>query len=384
MSDVIAPGSTIGILGAGQLGRMLAVCARQMGYRVAVFGGDQHSPCGQVSDLTWTGSLTDEDLVREFSNACDVVTYEFENIPAITAAAVSENSPLRPGVELLRTAQNRFAEKTALTNLGLGTARFRMVSSAKELSAAREDFGGEVILKANTDGYDGKGQWSIGADDDVNAIWKNTDLSEAIVEERVSFEFELSVIGGRYADGNCSFYAPLLNHHENHILDVSISGASQVTSKITDEASQMTRAVLEHFDVVGVLCMELFLTTDGRLLVNEIAPRPHNSGHLTIEAYNCSQFELQLRTICNLPAVPLTRRAPAAAMANLLGQHLPETWNARTLEALSNPECHLHLYGKPEARQNRKMGHVSLLHKDATAAEHTIRELRGHFSNASS
>jgi 5-(carboxyamino)imidazole ribonucleotide synthase len=384
MSSVIAPGSTIGILGAGQLGRMLAISARQMGYRVAVFGGDRTSPCGQVSDTAWTGSYTDEDLLREFSTACDVVTYEFENIPALTAAAVSTDAPLRPGVELLRTAQNRFLEKTALAQLGLGTARFRMVSSAEELTAARDAFSGAVILKANTDGYDGKGQWSIGLDDDIAAIWKSTGLNEAIVEERISFEYELSVIGGRYADGTCSFFAPSLNHHENHILDVSISGATQVTAQIANEASEMTRAVLEHFDVVGVLCMELFLTTDGRLLVNEIAPRPHNSGHLTIEAYNCSQFELQLRTICNLPAVPLTRRAPAAAMANLLGQHLPEVWNPQPSKALSNVECHLHLYGKPDARANRKMGHLTLLHENAVMAENLVRELRGELCAANS
>lgn len=376
MSDIIAPGSTIGILGAGQLGRMLAISARQMGYRVAVFGGDRNSPCGQVSDATWSGDFADEDLLREFSAACDVVTYEFENIPALTAAAVSTHAPLRPGVELLKTAQNRFDEKTALTKLGLGTARFRMVSSAEQLTAARDEFGGNVILKANTDGYDGKGQWSVDADDDAAAIWNSTGLKEAIVEERIPFEYELSVIGGRYADGTCSFFDPSLNHHANHILDVSISGTPLVTSQIAEEASQMTGAVLEHFGVVGVLCMELFLTTDGRLLVNEIAPRPHNSGHLTIEAYNCSQFELQLRTICNLPAVPLKKRSGTAVMANLLGQHLPKQWDSAALHGLTKTEVHFHLYGKPDANTNRKMGHITLLADESTMAENMIRGLR--------
>lgn len=377
MSNVIGPGSTIGILGAGQLGRMLAVSARQMGYSVAVFGGDQHSPCGQVSDRAWDANFGDERQLSEFAAACDVVTYEFENIPAHAAATISAQAPLSPGVELLRTAQNRFAEKTALTQIGLTTARFQMVHSAAELAAARDTFGGNVILKANTDGYDGKGQWAVSPQDDVQTIWSNAGLESAIVEERVQFEYELSIIGGRFADGTCSFFEPSLNHHANHILDVSISGAPEVSSQIAAQAQTIARAILEHFDVVGVLCVELFLKADGSLLINEIAPRPHNSGHLTIEAYNCSQFELQLRTICNLPAVPLRRRAPVAVMANLLGQHLPTQWNTDVLGTLSAAESHLHLYGKPEAKQNRKMGHITLLADDPAVAEQKVRQLRG-------
>lgn len=381
MNRVIGPGGTIGILGAGQLGRMLAVSARQMGYRVAVFGGDENSPCGQVSDQTWTAEFNDEARLAEFSDACDVVTYEFENIPAQAAAVISERTTLSPGVELLQVAQNRFAEKTALSELGLGTARFRMVSSAEDLAQARSDFGGAVILKANTDGYDGKGQWSINASDDVAAIWSSTQLTQAIVEERVDFQHELSVIGGRFTDGSCCFFAPSLNHHENHILDVSISGAAEVPEEICNQANEMTRAVLEHFNVVGVLCMELFFTQAGKLLVNEIAPRPHNSGHLTIEAYNCSQFELQLRTICNLPPVALRRRSPVAVMANLMGQHLPEIWTDGHMAALTAVESHLHLYGKSGRRQNRKMGHITQLGDDSNKIERTVRELRAMLQN---
>lgn len=376
MSSVIGPGKTIGILGAGQLGRMLAVSARQMGYGVAVFGGDKLSPCGQVSDRAWNANFDDERQLSEFAAACDVVTYEFENIPAQAAAIISAQAPLAPGVELLRTAQNRFAEKSALTQIGLTTAKFQMVHSAAELATARDAFGGHVILKANTEGYDGKGQWAISPADDVDTIWSDAGLEFAIVEERVQFEYELSIIGGRFADGTCSFFEPSLNHHANHILDVSISGAPEVTSQIAKQAEAIARAILEHFDVVGVLCVELFLTADGRLLINEIAPRPHNSGHLTIEAYNCSQFELQLRTICNLPPVPLERRAPVSVMANLLGQHLPQQWTIDALKAISSPESHLHLYGKPAAKQNRKMGHITLLGNDSTAAEQKIRQLR--------
>ncbi|MCP4787477.1 MAG: 5-(carboxyamino)imidazole ribonucleotide synthase [Fuerstiella sp.] len=376
MTNVVGPGSTIGILGAGQLGRMLAVSARQMGYRIAVFGGDRDSPAGQVSDLAWPGAFDDEDKLLEFARACDVVTYEFENIPSHAAAAIDQHAPLCPGVNLLQTAQNRFAEKTALSSIGLRTAEFRMVRSSEELASARDDFGGAVVLKANTDGYDGKGQWSITPTDDAESAWSEASLNEGIVEERIDFDFELSIVAGRYADGTAVFYDPLLNDHANHILDVSVSAAPQVTEAVTNEAVEMARAVLEHFDVVGVLCIELFLTHDGHLVVNEIAPRPHNSGHLTIEAYHCSQFELQLRTICGLPSVPLLRRSPSAAMANLLGQHIPDAWRAESLTPLESPNTSLHLYGKPESRLNRKMGHITATGADPTAVEQTVRLAR--------
>jgi len=305
MTQTIVPGSTIGILGAGQLGRMLALVARRMGYGVAVFGGDRTSPCGQVADAVWPGNYDDEQQLTEFAQACGVVTYEFENIPAAAAATIAGITPLHPNADLLAVAQNRQKEKTALRECGLPTAEFRMVHSAAELEAARTDFGGAVILKANTDGYDGKGQWSITPKTDLPELWSSSGLTEGLVEQRVNFDFELSVVAGRYADGTCSFFAPFLNHHANHILDVTISGSELVTPALATQATEMARGVLERFDVVGVLCIELFLTTDGKLVVNEIAPRPHNSGHLTIEAYNCSQSELQLRTICGLPWVAL-------------------------------------------------------------------------------
>ena len=374
MTQTIVPGSTIGILGAGQLGRMLALVARRMGYGVAVFGGDRTSPCGQVADAVWPGNYADEQQLTEFANACDVVTYEFENIPAAAASTIAGITPLHPNANLLAVAQNRLKEKTALRDCGLPTAQFRMVHSADELETARADFGGDVILKANTDGYDGKGQWSISADTDLTQLWTSSGLEEGLVEQRVRFDFELSVVAGRYADGTCAFFDPFLNHHANHILDVTVSGSDLVTPTLAAQATEMARGVLERFDVVGVLCIELFLTTDGQLVVNEIAPRPHNSGHLTIEAYNCSQFELQLRTICHLPSVPLQKHAPAAAMANLLGQHLPEIWTTSTTQSLT--ETHLHLYGKGGARPGRKMGHLTTLDDLAGGAEQRVRSVR--------
>jgi len=374
MSNLIGPGSTIGILGAGQLGRMLASVARRMGYRIAVFGGDDSSPTGQLSDLSWPGNYDDADALAEFARAADVVTYEFENIPAHAAARIAEVTPLCPGAALLTAAQNRFKEKTALTSIGLPVAPFRMVHSGDELAAARAEFG-DCILKANTDGYDGKGQWSVSDETDVVALWEETGIPEAVVEKKVSFDFELSAIGGRYRDGQKAFYAPFLNHHENHILDVTISAATQVTPELEKRATEMAAAVLDHFEVIGVLCIELFLTTDGQLIVNEIAPRPHNSGHLTIEAYNCSQFELQLRTICNLPSVDLERTAPASAMANLLGQHLPSEWTTDAFSCVGT-QPNLHLYGKAGAKTNRKMGHLTITADSPDEAERSVRKTR--------
>ena len=376
MTGMTGPGSTIGILGAGQLGRMLAMVARQMGYRIAVFGGDRSSPAGQVCDVCWPGNFDNVDQLGEFAAASDVVTYEFENIPADAASVIAQQTPLLPGVSLLAAAQNRFAEKTALTAAGLKTAAFRMVSSAQALQTARADFGGSVILKSNTQGYDGKGQWSISEDTDIVRLWDSIGQSEAIVEQRVNFDFELSVVGGRYQDGTTRLYEPFLNHHANHILDVTVSGSPLLTTDISSRAQQMAQTVLEHFDVVGVLCLELFLTSDGQLLVNEIAPRPHNSGHLTIEAYNCSQFELQLRTICGLPDVPLVRKAPAAAMANLLGQHIPPEWRKESFPTLPETETQLHLYGKSEPRTNRKIGHLTATGHSADQLENCVRSWR--------
>jgi 5-(carboxyamino)imidazole ribonucleotide synthase len=258
-----------------------------------------------------------------------------------------------------------------------------MVHSAKDLDAIRTEFGGHIILKANTQGYDGKGQWAITPSTDVNSLWKNANIQTGIAEQKIDFAFELSVIGGRHPNGRVQLYRPFLNHHANHILDVAVLGSPLITAKITEQASEMARTVLEHFHVIGVLCLELFLTGDGKLLVNEIAPRPHNSGHLTIEAYNCSQFELQLRTICGLPDVPLVPRTPAAAMANLLGQHLPETWNSDNMIGFAEPESHLHQYGKYSRDTNRKVGHITSTDQDADTAETQVRRIRKKLRNGS-
>lgn len=357
--SLIGPGSTIGILGAGQLGRMLAIKARQMGYFVAVYGGDAMSPCGQVSDYCFDQPLDDTEQLRKFAGLCDVVTYEFENIPAAAAEIVSSCTKLCPGSNLLMTAQNRYSEKTTFQKLGLATPQFRMVQNGEQLAKARTDFGGDVILKANTEGYDGRGQWRLNTETDCETTWQQTGLSEAIVEEKIDFESELSIVAGRYQNGRCDFFPPFLNDHVNHILDLTVVGSPKISDSIAQQAQEMAEVILNHFDITGVLCLELFLTQDQRLLVNEIAPRPHNSGHLTIEAANCSQFELQLRTICDLP--PVNLEVQPSAMVNLLGRHLPSGWSKSNLRGIGDPDTRLHLYGKHGTAPNRKMGHLTAI-----------------------
>ncbi len=363
---VLGPGSTLGMLGGGQLGRMFALAARRSGYRIVMLGDPPDSPAGQVSDLSLNAGFSDEDALLQFAKKVDVVTYEQENIPVATVEFLTQHVPVYPGAELLRASQHRLLEKISLRNIGIPTADFTSVRSAEELRKAVDAFGGDAILKTVTLGYDGKGQARIRSNDDLTEIWNRFSVQEAIVEKIVDFSFELSIVASRFSDGTCAFYQPVRNDHVNHILDVSVSPAEEVSDRMCSEAMDIARAVLEHFHVIGVLCVELFATTDGHLVVNEIAPRPHNSGHLTIDACRSSQFEQQFRAVCGLPSGDVQMERPAA-MVNLLGDHLgnatPERWH----EVFSLPRVYVHMYGKTETRLGRKMGHLT-----ATAA--TSRE----------
>jgi 5-(carboxyamino)imidazole ribonucleotide synthase len=368
------------MLGGGQLGRMFAIAARQCGYRIVTFGDPSDSPAGQVSDLSSPAKFSDEDALRKFAAQVDVVTYEQENIPVPTVELLLQHVPVFPGPELLRASQHRLLEKTSLRKIGIPTANFAAVHSAEELKATVANFGGDAILKTVTLGYDGKGQARVRSTDDLGAVWKKFAVEEAIVEQIVDFSFELSIVASRFGDGTCAFYPPVRNDHVNHILDVSVSPADSISPQLTADAIQIARAILEHFDVIGVLCVELFATTDGKLVVNEIAPRPHNSGHLTIDACRSSQFEQQFRAVSGLASGNVEMRSPAA-MANLLGDHLfdatPECWSA----VFAMPNVHVHMYGKAEARTGRKMGHLTATASTAKAAEDLVvaarRKLRG-------
>ncbi len=358
MSQTIEPGETIGVLGSGQLGRMFAIAARKMGYRVHTYSPDDDTPTGQVADVEVTAAYDDLDRVREFASKVKVVTFEFENVPAATTAAAAERTIVRPRGEVLHTTQHRLREKTFLQQSGFPVAPFRTVRSLADLTAALGEVGCPSVLKTAGWGYDGKGQAKITDVSQAAAAWQNLNTGEGVLEGFIQFEREVSVVAARGVDGSFVHYGVIDNRHRNHILDVSVAPA-EVPAAVERQAVELARAVLEKLDVVGVLCVEFFLTHDQQLIINELAPRPHNSGHLTFDACVTSQFEQQLRAICGLP-LGSTEVLRPVAMANLLG----DLWSPRTpnwSKALSIPEVKLHLYGKLEARPGRKMGHLTAM-----------------------
>ncbi|WP_437187232.1 5-(carboxyamino)imidazole ribonucleotide synthase [Planctomicrobium sp. SH668] len=368
MTKAILPGATLGVLGSGQLGRMFAIAARQLGYGVQVYSPEGHSPTGQVADREWAGNWDDLPRLKEFASRVDVVTLEFENVPVNALLYLETFVPVRPGPKVLESAQNRLKEKTALRGFGLPTAEFAAINSLEELNATLNTFGGKGILKTASWGYDGKGQQMITPESDLAEIWSRFDGAEAILEKLVNFAFELSVIAVRNPAGEIACYAPILNHHQHHILDISVAGAPQITPELTRRAREIATVVMDKLDVIGVLCVEMFLTLDGELLINEIAPRPHNSGHLTIDAHATSQFEQQVRAICGLPLGSTELQQPAA-MANLLGDIWPKDHPPRWEAVLRHHGVNLHLYGKAQARPGRKMGHLTCTADDAQTAE---------------
>lgn len=363
----ILPGATIGVLGSGQLGRMFAIAARRLGYRVHTFSPDVDTPTGQVADVEVRRPYEDLDAVAAFAAGVAVVTFEFENVPAETAAAAERAAPVRPGGHVLHVAQHRLREKTWLSEHGFPVTPFRAVRSADELRAALGALGCPARLKTAGWGYDGKGQVPIAAVDEWRTAWaklhgasgpSELDAGEAVLEANVAFEREVSVVAARGQDGAYVDFGVIENHHVGGILDVSRAPA-RISARTEARAREITRAVLEALAVVGVLCVEFFVLPDGELLINELAPRPHNSGHLTFDACVTSQFEQQLRAVCGLPLGATDLLRPAA-MANLLGD-LWQPATPRWTEALALPDIKLHLYGKEEARPGRKMGHLTAL-----------------------
>jgi 5-(carboxyamino)imidazole ribonucleotide synthase len=371
----ILPGATLGVLGSGQLGRMFAIAARYMGYRVATFSPDRNSPTGQIADLEVVAPYDDLDAVRDFARRVDVVTFEFENVLTETAEAIAGIVPVRPSGHVLHTTQNRLREKTFLANAGIPCTPFRAIDSREALAEALNAFGYPSILKTAGFGYDGKGQWRIKSAEEADAAWGALAGSPGVLEAFVSFEREVSVVGARGVDGEFVHYGAVDNSHANHILDIT-SAPSTLAPEIARQAEEITRAAFEALDVVGVLCVEFFITTDGRVLVNELAPRPHNSGHWTIEGCVTSQFEQQVRAICGLPLGSVQRVAPGVAMANLLGDVWPEQGEPDWAAALRIPGAKLHLYGKAQARPGRKMGHITALGATPEEAAATVKAAR--------
>ncbi len=356
--DPVLPGSAIGVLGSGQLGRMFAIAARRMGYRVHTLSPDEDTPTGQVADVEINAPYEDLDAVRKFASDVSVVTFEFENVPAPTAAAAAECAPVRPSGQILHTTQHRLREKKFLSQAGLPLTPFRSVESIDGLAEASKQLGLPAILKSADFGYDGKGQFRITNESEFEAAWRTVGQREAVLEAFVDFEREISVVAARGADGDFIHYGATENQHRNGILDISIAPA-RVSPAVVRDAVEIARAVLEKLEVVGVLCVEFFVCKDGRLLINELAPRPHNSGHFTFDANLTSQFEQQLRAACLLPLGGVTQFTPAA-MANVLGDLWADgepNWAA----AVSVADVKLHLYGKMTPRPGRKMGHLTAL-----------------------
>lgn len=355
---VIPPGNAVGVLGSGQLGRMFAIAARRMGYRVHTFSPDTDTPTGQVADLEIVAPYEDLDAVRRFASQVRAVTFEFENVPAATAAACAESTLVRPHGDVLHTTQNRLREKQFLVKHGLPLAPFREVNSLSDLEAALAALGAPAILKTAGFGYDGKGQSKIYSASAAPEAWRRAQGQPCVLEKLIDFDREVSVVAARGADGDFVHYGVVENDHKNHILDLT-SAPGRVSDTVQIEAIAIARAVMEQLDAVGVLCVEFFLTKGDRLLINELAPRPHNSGHFTFDACVTSQFEQQLRATCGLPLGSPELLRPAA-MANLLGDIWTENepnWAA----AAAFPSVKLHLYGKLSARPGRKMGHLTAL-----------------------
>ena len=358
MPQLIPPGSTLGVLGSGQLGRMFTIAARRLGYRVHVLSPDDDTPTGQVADLEIRASYDDLDAIAAFARGVSVVTFEFENVPAATTAAAEKFAPVRPGGNVLHVSQNRLREKTFLKNAGIPVTPFLPVRSQEDLLAGLAQFGLPAVLKTADWGYDGKGQVRIESLEEVASVWPQFAGKEAILEKFIGFVSEVSVVGVRGLDGSFVSYGPIRNSHANHILDVSVMPAG-VSQKVEERAIEITREIFGRLEVVGVLCVEFFLDHNGDLLVNELAPRPHNSGHLTIDACTSCQFEQQVRSVCGLPLGSPRQHRPAA-MANLLGDLWtagPPNWQ----RALNLADIKLHLYGKAEPRPGRKMGHLTAL-----------------------
>ena len=374
MSSVIPPGATIGVLGGGQLGRMFAIAARRLGYRVHTLAPEDDTPTGQIADVEINASYDDLDAVRAFARGVDVVTFEFENVPAAATAAAEEFAIVRPGGHALFVTQHRIREKSFLAERGLPVTPFAPVRTEDELRSAIARIGCPAVLKTASFGYDGKGQVAVAQAADALPAWHTLGRQEAVLEAFIDLDREISVVAARGVAGEQSHFVPIENAHRHHILDVSVAPAN-VPGETALEAVEVTRSILEALDYVGVLCVEFFVARDGRLLVNELAPRPHNSGHLTFDACRTSQFEQQLRAICGLPLGSSELLQPAA-MANLLGDLWDGGGELNWASALGVGEVKLHLYGKAAPRPGRKMGHLTAMAPSAEQAKALVLRAR--------
>ena len=362
---MITPGSTLGVMGGGQLGRMFAIAARRMGYRVHVFDPAAGGPASQVTDREVNADYTDESALDRFARDVDAVTVEFENIPARSLAVLADRRPVHPAAEVLLICQNREREKTFLAKKGYPLAPFAVVDSSDSLRRGLAETGVPGVLKTAAFGYDGKGQLRIEGESDPERLWKEFGAPRAVLEKWIPHESELSVICGGSPNFGYTCFPAAENVHSRHILDYSIVPA-RIEKTILDRAAEIAHSIARELDLTGLLAVEFFLTPKGELLVNELAPRPHNSGHYTFDACVTSQFEQQVRTLCGLPPGSSRLLSPVV-MVNLLG----DLWHRGDPDwrvVLDEPDAKLHLYGKAEARPGRKMGHFCVLAEDRDEA----------------
>lgn len=377
LESPLNPGSTIGIIGGGQLGRMLAIAARQMDYKTVVLDPDSNCPAGQVADRVIRSEYSDLKASSELAALADVVTYEFENVDADSVSSAEKHKPVRPSSTVLRTTQNRLHEKKALLEAGIPVANFRKVDSLKDLEDAASVLGYPMVLKTATEGYDGKGQSIIHGEHDLAISYDqlNARNVEIIVEQFVSFKAEVSTICARTADGMTATFDPSENIHRNHILDTSIVPA-RIDESVAGKARIVATNIAEKLDVIGLIAVEMFVTQENDILVNELAPRPHNSGHYTMDGCDTSQFEQLVRVLAGMP-ITLPKLHSPTVMVNLLGEIWEDTGgNPDWQRALEMPGVSLHLYGKSAARVGRKMGHINVVAETVEEALYIAAEAR--------
>src|SRR5262245_50087907 len=352
--QTISPGSTIGILGGGQLGRMTAMAAARLGYRCHIYCPDKGAPAGDVAAKTTVAAYDDINALQAFAQEVDVITFEFENVPSSAGEKLAALKLTRPDPRVLHLTQQRLREKNFLSSINVPLTRYLEVAHKEALPQAVQALGRPCVLKSASFGYDGKGQVRIDPETDLSNVWQNMGGELAILESYVDFQREISVVIARGFDGAMEMYVPVENQHRNHILDITIAPA-RITPAIAVKAEAIARHIAQELKLVGLLAVEMFVTKSGDVLVNELAPRPHNSGHWTIDACTTSQFEQFVRAVCGLP-LGSTAHHSDAVMKNLIGDEVHQ-WR----EILADPAARLHLYGKSEARPGRKMGHVTRL-----------------------
>ncbi len=370
---VIKPGATIGILGGGQLGRMMALAGRASGYRLATLDPTEDCPCAQVCDKHVEAGYDNVDGALELAQASDVITYEFENVDANVAAVLEEKSYVPQGSELLRITQNRIREKSTLSSYGIPVAPFLVIESEADAESAVKELGLPAVMKTATGGYDGKGQYVIRKLEEAAVAYR--ELAKAgtgiIIEQFIPFTVEISVIAARSVSGEIKTFPVAENVHRENILHLSIVPA-RIGQAIAERAEELAGTIAEKLQVVGLIAVEMFVTEDGHVLVNELAPRPHNSGHYTMDACVTSQFEQHIRAICDLPLGETELLSPVV-MVNVLGEHLAPVLDK--IEKLP-PSAKLHLYGKKDSKPKRKMGHINVLAGSVEAALSKIEQLQ--------